>query len=310
MRLVTVQAPSGYGKKLAEIAFKHGISSVSIYEANVLRPNEQATVKDVFEFMTNTNSAKLFIEEMMDSSIYDPETISFTTRHPESIFSSEPPEKETNPITRPTTDVYEELWQFTLITKSLVGRVLISALLLAYGMREDYMPLIIAGLLFLPYHHHFLGMSLGAGIKEWRFFRQGIYTFLLSTVLIVIGGIGIGLITDPGIKFTAFTKTPLIFSFLLSMIIGIAAALAAVDDGGRRELIGLAATAHVSVYPIWFGMKFIYGFHPEDTPMEFFGIFLMDVSTIIIFSIITFKVMKMRGKGIRLFVKEKERLSG
>lgn len=310
MRLVTVQAPAGCGRKLAELAFKLEISQISIYEASIYRPNEKPDVQEVFEFMTKTNKAKLFIEEMMNSTFYNPDKFSFTTRHPESIFSKEPPEVETDPIFRPTTDVYEELWQFTLITRSLIGRVFISALLLAYGMREDYMPLIIAGLLFLPYHHHFLGVALGAGIKEWKFFRQGIYTFLLSTALIVLGGICIGLLTDPDIKFTAFSKTPLIFSFFLSMIIGIAAAIAAVDDAGRRELIGLAASAHVSVYPIWFGLKFIYGFNPEDKPMEFLWIFLMDVGTIVIFSLITFKIMKMRGNGIRKFVKEKERNKG
>ena len=73
---------------------------------------------------------------------------SFTVRHPESIFASEPPEEETKPLTRPTTDVYEELWQFCKVTSSLIGRVLLSAFLVAYGMKEGFMPLIIAGLLF------------------------------------------------------------------------------------------------------------------------------------------------------------------
>lgn len=295
---------------MAEIAFQCDISEVSLGEQTILSPKKDATVKEVFEFMTKTNNAKLFIERLMDSSFYEPEKFSFTTRHPESIFANEPPEKETYPIDRPTTDVYEELWQFTVITKSLVGRVLISALLLSYGIHSDYMPLIIAGLLFLPFHHHLLGMALGAEIKEWRFFRQGIYTFLLSTLLITAGGVIVALITEPELKWSAFKETPLLFSFLISMVIGIAAALASSDDAGRRELIGLAATAHVSIYPAWFGLKFIYGFDPGDKPLELLGVFLMDVLTIIIFSILTFKFLKMKGSGIRRFVRDKKRSRG
>lgn len=92
----------------------------------------------------------------MVAPFYNPSTFSFTVRHPESIFASELPEEETKPIVRPTTDIYEELWQFCKITVSLVGRVFLSAFLVAYGMREDFMPMIIAGLLFLPFHHHLL----------------------------------------------------------------------------------------------------------------------------------------------------------
>lgn len=133
--------------------------------------------------------------------------------------------------------------------------------------------------------------------------------FLLATVLIVAGGMVVGLLTHPEIKFTAFAETPLFFSFLISTAIGIAAGFAAMDDAGRRELIGLAATAHLAVYPAWFGMKFVFGFDPSDKPMDFVLAFGMDVVTITLFAALTFKVMKMKGKGIRLFVKEKEKES-
>lgn len=291
---------------MAEIAFEIGIAEVSISEGRALKKDKGEIVQDVFEFQTKTPNAKKFIEQLMSSGFYDPDSFSFTTRLPESIFGSERPEDETMPFVRPTTDVYEELWQFLRITESLLGRIFLSAFLLCYGMKESFMPLIIAGLLFLPYHHHLLGMALGATLKEWRLLRQGIYSFLLATALIVAGGVVVGLLTHPEIKFTAFAETPLFFSFLISTAIGIAAGFAAMDDAGRRELIGLAATAHLAVYPAWFGMKFVFGFDPSDKPMEFLLAFGMDVITIILFAALTFKVMKMRGEGIRSFVKVKE----
>lgn len=301
MRLVTVRAPKGHGEKVAEIAFQADIVQVALHEAKALRRGENSKLQDVVEIETATPKAKQFIETLMDSPFYDPNTFSFTIRHPESIFASEVPEKETHPITRPTTDVYEELWQFSKVTVSLVGRVFLSSLLLAYGMREGYMPLIIASLLFLPYHHHMLSIALGGSIGEWRFFGRGLWAFFVATICITAAGICIGLLMEPGIKFTDFHTSPL-NSFLIAVAIGIAAGLAAVDDAGRRELIGLAATAHISVYPVWFGMKFIFGFAPTDKPVESLLIFLMDVITLILFAAVTFKIMKMHGSGIRRFV--------
>jgi hypothetical protein len=106
------------------------------------------------------------------SSFYHPKRYSFTVRHPESIFAAKEPKEEIHPIIRPSTEVYEELYQFTKVTISLSGRVFLSAILLAYGMRENYLPLIIAGLLFLPHHHHMLGVGLGFCLMEWRFLKQ------------------------------------------------------------------------------------------------------------------------------------------
>lgn len=169
-------------------------------------------------------------------------------------------------------------------------------------MVEGYMPLIIAGLLFLPYHHQMLSMGLGASIREWRLFRQGLYAFLVSTTAIVLAGLCVGLLTKGPVEFTEFLSPPLT-SFLLAMVIGIAAGLGDVDDAGRRELIGLAATAHISVYPVWFGLKFIFGFEPSDKPMEHMLVYLMDVATLTLFAGITYKLMRMHGKGIKRFIK-------
>ena len=303
MRLVTVRAPKGHGQQVAALAFAADIKQVGYHEAKALHADKTVHEQDIIQVETATPKAKEFIETLMVASFYDPATYSFTVRHPESVFASEPPGKETHPIIRPTTDVYEELWQFTKITVSLVGRVFLSALLLAYGMREGYMPLIIASLLFLPYHHHMLGMALGASIGEWRFFRQSFYAFLVSTLCILAAGVCIGLLLEPPVKFTEFTTTTPLHSFLLSMTIGIAAGLGAIDDAGRRELIGLAATAHIAVYPIWFGLKFIFNFDPDDKPIESLWVFLMDVATLTLFAAITLKLMKMHGEGIRRFVK-------
>lgn len=302
MRLITIRAPKGQGQKVAEIAFKSDIPRVSSFEAKALKADKTSELQDVVEVESATPKVKKFVEALMEAPFYDPLTFTFTIRHPESVFASESPEKETYPIVRPTTDVYEDLWQFSQITVSLVLRVFLSSLLLAYGMMEGYMPLIIAGLLFLPYHHQLLSMALGGVIGEWRLFRQGIYAFLVSTIAAVLAGVCVGLLTEAPVEFTEFLS-PVLPSLLIAMVIGIAAGLGDVDDAGRRELIGLAATAHLTVYPVWFGLKFVFGFDPADKPIEHLLVFLMDIVTISIFAALTYKLMKMHGKGIKGFVK-------
>lgn len=79
----------------------------------------------------------------------------------------------------------------------------------------------------------------------------------MSTVLIFVAGACVALLTKPPIEFE-LKGSPLSGS-VLAAIIGAAAALGSIDDAGRRELIGLAATAHISIYPAWFGLQMVFG---------------------------------------------------
>ncbi|WP_276496924.1 hypothetical protein [Pontibacter litorisediminis] len=305
MRLITVKAPEGQGKSIAEVAFSSGASQVSLrQERRLSAAREETELLDVVEVETATPKAKHFIESLMVATFYDPASYAFSIRHPESIFASEPPKEETHPIVRPTTDVYEELWQFTKVTVSLVGRVFLSSVLLAYGMVEGMLPLIIAGLLFLPYHHHMLGVGLGASIREWRFLGQGLLALLVSTGLIVLAGACVALFTEPPIHFNEFFSPPLT-GLVISAVIVVAAGLGAVDDAGRRELVGLAATAHITVYPAWFGLKLVFGFDPADKIGEHLLTFGVNVASLTAAAALTFALMQMKGDGIRRFVSRK-----
>lgn len=45
----------------------------------------------------------------------------------------------------------------------------------------------------------------------------------------------------------------------IAVAIGVAAALASPDDAGRGELIGLAATAHITILPASLGIALVFG---------------------------------------------------
>ncbi len=300
MRLITVRTPAGEGAGMAQLAFTKGIEEVAIGTTKVVYANSKAVVQDVVEIETATPIAKRFIEALMAATFYNPQSYSFTVRHPESLFGAKPPKEEIHPIVRPTTDVYEELYQFTKVTVSLAGRVFLSALLLSYGMVEDFMPLIIAGLLFLPYHHHMLGVAIGSCIKEWQFLKQAALALLVSTVLIFLAGACVAGFTDAPVQFQI--KGSPLSGAILSAIIGIAAALGSIDDAGRRELIGLAATAHISIYPAWFGLQWVFGNAGAHHAAAYLFSFLIHVAVLIFAAIVTYAFTGMRGEGIKRFI--------
>ena len=68
----------------------------------------------------------------------------------------------------------------------------------------------------------------------------------------------VALVTNPPLLFNE--SNSLLAGFLISLAVGVAAGLATADDVGRREMIGLAATAQVAILPVWFGICFVFGF--------------------------------------------------
>ena len=92
---------------------------LALQEAKALHANKTTTEQDVVQIKTATPKAKEFIEALMEASFYDPASYSFSVRHPEAIYASELPEKETVPIIRPTTDVYGTYGSFLRLQSAL-----------------------------------------------------------------------------------------------------------------------------------------------------------------------------------------------
>jgi hypothetical protein len=179
--------------------------------------------------------------------------------------------------------------------------VLIAALLLAYGMIEHKILLIIAGLLFLPLLPLLLAMGFGLWTRQWRLAGQGLFAFLVATALLVSGGVIVASVTDPPMKYNEHNT--LLVGLLISAGVGVAAGLATADDVGRREMIGLAATAQIAILPVWFGVSFVFGFPALDsaTPKERALAFAVNVVTIVVTALLTYALLRMRGTGLSRF---------
>lgn len=249
MRLVTVKTPQGQGQAVADLALRHGIQQAAVHQVYVHGPNKS---KDVVEVETATPTAKAFIDALLAAPFFNTDEYSISVRAPRTIVSSESTRELTKPVIAPTTDIIEELWQFNHITFSLVGRLVAAGLLLAYGMLQDNLLTMIAGLLFLPLLPMLMATSLGGLSRYGRLARQGVVALLLGLGLLVLTGAGVAVVAKGPLGYNRFNSLPV--TFLLALIVGVAATLAQVDDTGRRELIGLALASQLALPTTWLGL--------------------------------------------------------
>ena len=301
MRLVRVKAPEGGGTEVAQVAFDSGIAQVTTHQQQVRRANGETETKDVIDVETATPKAKTYIDALMAAPFFDVEKYSIAVRQPRAVVSHEGPQKLTRPLVEPTVDIFEELWQFSHVTYGFVGRVLIAAMLLAYGMIQSQLLIMLGGLLFLPLLPLLLAMAFGVWTRQWRLAGQGFFAFLIGISLLVAGGATVALLTSPPLQYNQ--HNPFGVGLLISVGVGIAGGLATGDDVGRREMIGLAATAQMAILPVWFGIGFVFGFPPLDStpPAERALAFAVNAVTLIIAALCTYALLGMRGESLRRF---------
>jgi hypothetical protein len=301
MRQITITAPQGTAQEIAEIAFAVGISEVTIGEKRILIASGSEVVKDSIEMDVGTPLAKAFLDAFTSKPFFNRDTFSIAVRQPRAIISREPLSILTRPLVEPSVDVFEELWQFSQVTYGFVGRILIGALLLAYGLVEYQLLLIIAGLLFIPLLPLLLSVGFGLRTKQWRLAAQGVYSLMIALGLLTLGGLIVGFLTHPPVRYAEFNS--LGASLLISCAVGVAAGLATVDDAGRREMIGLAATAQIAIIPAWLGLCLILGFPgSEVAPAEHRLLaLLLNGIAIVVASFITYTLLRVKASALKSF---------
>jgi hypothetical protein len=305
MRLIKVSAPEGRGEEVARTAFSVGIETVSINQIKSLSSDGKTATKDSVDIETSTPKGKRFVDAILAADFYNPSEFSIAVRQPRSIISKESLREMTKPLVEPATDILEELWQFTHITYGFVGRIFLAACLLAYGLIQQQILLIIAGLLFLPLLPLLLSVGFGAWTRNWKLSMQGALAFLTATILLLLGGVAVAAVASPPLKYDQFNS--LLVGFLISLAVGIAAGLANIDDVGRREMIGLAATAQIAIIPVWFGICLVFGFPATTGENEITKralSFFINVATIIVVSL---AVYALTGAASRFLARLKDK---
>jgi len=306
VRQVTVTAPEGKGADIAKIAFAVGISEVSVHVVRALKSDGAEILNDHLEIETATDLAKAFVEELITRPFFSREEYSITLRQPRSVISSQDVRALTRPLVEPTTDLFQELWQFSQVTFGFVGRIYLGALLLAFGIIEYQLLFIIAGLLFIPLLPMMLGIGFSVWTQQWRLLGQSIFALAVALGLLLAGGITVALLTDPPLQY--LESNSIVVGILISVVVGVAAGLATADDVGRREMIGLAATAQVAIIPVWFGVCFVFGFPPANPapPKQRLLSLLANIATIAVASCLTYAILRMRGDVLQIFKRPTE----
>lgn len=299
MRLIKVSAPSGMARQIAELAFTAGIKSVSIREEQELSADGKSETKDAVDLQTSTPKGKRFIDNLLNADFYNSQDYSISMRQPRAVISSENNRELTRPLAEPVLDIYQELWQFSHITVGFVGRFFIGASFLAYGLIQNQTLMIIAGLLFLPLLPTLMAISLGVLTRNLKLAGQGFLAFLAAIAILFLSGVAVASFNSPPLKYDEFN--PLYVGALISLAVGIAGALANTDDVGRRELIGLAATAQIAIVPVWFGIKTIFGFAANEGQsklLERAASLPLSVAIIVIAALITYLLLGYRKSQV------------
>jgi hypothetical protein len=301
VRQITVTTPEGRAADIARIAFGLGINEVSVDHIRVLRPDGSETTKERIDIDTGTHLAKALVDVLTNSSFFDLEHYTIAVRQPRSIVSRERISVLTRPLVEPATDLFQELNQFCQVTFGFIGRVFIGALLLGLGILDDRLLFMIAGLLFIPLLPLILGIGFSVCARQWYLFRQAALALTVALMLLVIAGITVALLNDRPIRYSE--SSSLLTGFLISFAVGVAAALATADDVGRREMIGLAATAQVAIIPVWLGLSLVNGFPilASTPPSRRVWGLIINMIAIVISSSITYAVLRVKGRTLAVF---------
>ena len=309
MRQITITAPEGSGSQVAQIAFAVGVQEVSVSAKRVLNASGTESIKDSIEMDVGTPLAKAFLDEFTSAPFFSVEKFSVAVRQPRALISREKLSRLMRPLVEPSVDIFEELWQFSQVTYGFVGRILIGGLLLAYGLVEYKLLFMIAGLLFIPLLPLMLSVGFGLWTRRWRLVVQGLSSLAVATLLLVLGGVIVGLLTSPPVQYSEFNS--LKTGLLVSLIVGIAAGLATADDVGRREMIGLAATAQIAIVPAWCGLCLVLGF-PAAAAMTTSRLILglvVNIGAIVIAALGTYAAMRIKGSSLSFFKTDRAKKS-
>ncbi|HEY2848174.1 MAG TPA: hypothetical protein VGI80_10180 [Pyrinomonadaceae bacterium] len=257
MRSVQINAPHNLTDVLARLAHATGVSVVSVDEIIAIHSDSRRESRIQISFETSTPKAKKFIDDLLLSDFYDRDSVWFEVRERRSIVTRDAIHEVTDPWVIPSTDILEDLYQFNHVTAGLIGRVFLAACMLSYGLLNQDLLLMIAGMMFVPLLPVLSAIGFGGWLGHRRLALRAILVLALTCTLLFIAGVVIGTIGTPPLQYTAFPT--LLTGAIISSGVGIAAALAHTDDVGRRELIGLAATSQIAIAPAWLGLCTVVG---------------------------------------------------
>lgn len=296
MHQVQVNTPKGKGKMVAELALEAGIQQASVSQVYAHGPNKE---QDLVSIQTDTPSARKFLDALMTASFFDPKNYNILSDNVPAVVYADEVARITQPFDIPVPNVFEELWSQNQPNPTFFAKVIVSSLLLSYGMIQKDILIMMAALLFTPFLTKVQGIGFGLLTRQWNLAARGGLLLLASSVLTMIsGGIVAALLGGP-LQYDGFA--PLWINFLISLIIGIVAGLTTADANGRRELIAMTAAAQFATYPAWFGIVAVFGLPDTSVIVQRWSTFFVNVGTILVVTIFVYYLLKYRYASLVRF---------
>jgi len=176
--------------------------------------------------------------------------------------------------------------------------LILSTFIVAAGLIKSNVVLIIGGMMVAPLLSPILSISLAITIFNAKVFIRSILVFIISTLATLLVAMAIGLISDFEIKNMELVS--LMHSFdVATLLIPIAAGAAASFTWAKKELnsslSGVAVT--VTLLPPLVSMGLALAVKSYNTFLDSFNVYLLNVSGIIIGSLIIFLLMGFYKSG-------------
>ena len=297
MQQVTVVTPQGKAKPVVRIAQEQGISQVAVMPVYMYGPDKE---HEEITIECSAPQTARFIEAVMAAPFYNPQEYTITADELLSIIDSDPPEKVSRPLKVSSTTILQDLWQQNHITVAYVARAFVSTTMLAYGLLEGDVTVLIIALLFTPFLAQDLAIGFGGLMGDWRLARQGAIVLGLSTFIGMLAGAVTAAVMGGPIQYDEYGT--LQSNFAISLLVGIVAGLDTADEAGRREFIAVAGAAQFASFPVWFGISIILGFPDRSTTLWRLATFLVNIVTILVASLAVYVALRYRRDNIRRYV--------
>lgn len=170
--------------------------------------------------------------------------------------------------------------------------VILSTLIVAFGLLADNIILVIGGMLVTPILSAILAISLGMVINEYKVIIRSVRIFSFSIIFAVLVSLFAGLATN--IDLTSLklinSMTPTLSTILAAVVAGVAASYTWVKPELNETLPGIAVT--VTLIPPLTAIGLCIGDAQWGLLQNVFNVFVLNVVGIILSSLLVFSLME------------------
>lgn len=263
MRELKMRVPLGRAEEIARLARKAGIRTAISHQVRVHGAEE---MQEEVRLKSSTPKVREFLSRLFREPYFDKRLYPFSSHEIRALVDEEPVFSVTRPVYTPLSDLQQDLWQYSHVTTSFVVRAAVSSGLLAYAMLKDDTVLGVGAMIFSPFSPLILAVAFGLASRCGLMIRQGLRALAIALGVTIASAALTAAVAGGPMLFQRFGG--LADNFAMSAVIGVLAAVADIDDVGRRQLVGLAMAYPFVKFPTWIGIAVAAGFPERSVALQ------------------------------------------